>query len=188
MESSRNTIHGTVDLRYIILLPLNLFFSSFPITSPDRFWDQLVTALEHGQKHVLAFLILFLLFLLFFFLCTPIELPLGFGPIRLRPTFYSAPLTVLLLLSVFSPPTLFWPPCLFLGTISRYHGKMFELLRRSLCWCSLTLQSFPTLFIVITHNQEIPEPPPIQPVEHVEILIDPMEYSTAGIYAHSESN
>lgn len=127
-----------MDLRYVLLLQFNLFFSFF-LPSADSLLDLITTLLQqHHHKHLLTFLFLLL------FLCTSIELPVEFGPICLRPSYFSAPLTMLLVLSVFSPSTLFWPPCIFLGILSSYHAKIFQLLRQFLCLCSDTLRSLPT--------------------------------------------
>ncbi|XVF51874.1 hypothetical protein PTKIN_Ptkin04bG0219200 [Pterospermum kingtungense] len=142
-----------MDLRYIILVLLNLFTNSI---EKDKHYSALKVDEEHLVLNLVFFFVAMLFVLLFLF--TPIELPIHGGPITIRFGFFSVPVTILLVFSVTLTPLLFWLACLLIIPTSAWHGKFWRLLKRLLRRCSGTLQCIPPIFISI-HSQRNSDPP-----------------------------
>ncbi|KAL5815054.1 hypothetical protein ACOSQ4_025695 [Xanthoceras sorbifolium] len=148
-----------IDLRFVFPPLVNLILFLF-LTSPygksDNWELQDGTAFEILQFPIskLPFLMLLILLLLFF-LFTSITLPLTANPIRLRAGNFSALLALAIVASLMLPPSLFWFSYLFLIMLAPLYGKLWSLFKHFFSWLRRISQSFPTIFIIFsTQNQE----------------------------------
>ncbi|KAK8549983.1 hypothetical protein V6N13_055540 [Hibiscus sabdariffa] len=132
----------------------------------------------------LLFLVLTVL-LLVLFLFTSADLPLNIYPIRLRPRNFSIAVALLLLASIFCPPSLFWPIHLFVVASYPCHGLLFHLFENLFRWFYGFLRLLPTYSVtIVTPNEgsSSSRPPLPDDIEVGRIQEqDPAEHSDSGV-------
>ncbi|KAK5771183.1 hypothetical protein PVK06_047365 [Gossypium arboreum] len=151
-----------MDLRYCIPPVLNLILFMFLIPSNSDGSSSIFV--REFSIMELPFLLLALFFLLLF-LFTSADIPLNVNLIRFRPRDFATAVSASLLVSLFYPPSLFWPFHFFHLLSYPCHGFFFDIFKQLFCWFYGLLHSLPTYVIgIVPRNEENPSSRPPLPL------------------------